>query len=57
MQLSTGHAGGVKVLSGPAPLKKAALDAVKQYEFSPATQGGKAVPSKVIVTVKFWFNP
>ena len=53
----TGHAGGVKVLSGPAPLKKAALDAVKQYEFSPATQGGKAVPSKVIVTVKFWFNP
>jgi TonB family protein len=54
---STGHAADVKVLSGPTQLRKAAVDAVKQYEFSPATRGGKAVASKVIVTVKFWFNP
>ena len=53
----TGHAGAVKVLSGPTSLREAAVDAVKRYEFSPATRSGKAVASKVIVTVKFWFNP
>jgi protein TonB len=53
----TGHPGEVKVLSGPASLREAAVEALKQYEFSPATRGGKAVPSKVVVTVKFWFNP
>jgi len=53
----TGHAGVVKILSGPTQLRNAAVDAVKRYEFSPATRGGKAVPSKLIVAVKFWFNP
>ena len=53
----TGHAEAVKVLSGPTSLREAAVDAVKRYEFSPATRSGKAVASKVIVTVKFWFNP
>ena len=53
----TGHVGEVKVLSGPTSLREAAVDAVKRYEFSPATRGGKAMASKVIVTVKFWFNP
>ena len=53
----TGHAGDVKVLSGPTQLREAAMEAVKKYQFSPATRGGKAVPSKAIVTVKFWFNP
>jgi protein TonB len=53
----TGQAGAVKVLAGPTSLREAAVDAVKRYEFSPATRGGKAVASKVIVTVKFWFNP
>ena len=50
----TGHAGVVKILSGPTQLRNAAVDAVKRYEFSPATRGGKAVPSKLIVAVKFW---
>ena len=53
----TGHAGVVKILSGPTQLRNAAVDAVKRYEFSPATRGGKAVPSKLIVAVKFWLNP
>ena len=53
----TGHAGVVKILSGPTQLRNAAVDAVKRYEFSPATRAGKAVPSKLIVAVKFWFNP
>jgi TonB family protein len=53
----TGRVGEVKVVSGPTQLKAAAVDALKQYEFTPATRGGKAVASRVMVTVKFWFNP
>jgi len=54
---ATGHVGAMQVLIGPAALRKAAMDALRQYEYEPATQGGKAVASKVVVTVKFWFDP
>jgi TonB family protein len=54
---ASGKVGAVKVISGPAPLRQAAVDALKQYEYAPATQGGRAVESHVMVTVKFWFNP
>lgn len=52
-----GRVGEVKVLSGPKPLRDAAVEALKRYQYAPATQGGKAVASKVTATVKFWFNP
>jgi TonB family protein len=52
-----GKIGAMKILTGPAPLRQAALDALKQYEYAPATQGGKAVAAHVTATVKFWFNP
>jgi TonB family protein len=52
-----GHIGAMNVLVGPGPLRQAAMDALKQYEYEPATQGGKAVASKVTVTIKFWFDP
>jgi TonB family protein len=52
-----GRVGETNVLTGPAPLRQAAIDALKQYEYAAATQGGKAVASHVKVTVKFWFNP
>ncbi len=52
-----GHIGAMQILVGPPALKQAAMDALKQYEYAPATQGGKAVASKVVVTVKFWFDP
>ena len=42
---------------GAEALRQAAKDALKQYEYAPATQGGKAVASKLVVTVKFWFDP
>jgi periplasmic protein TonB len=54
---ANGHVGEVKVMSGPKPLQQAAVDALKQYQYAPAMQGGKAVSSKVTVVVKFWFNP
>lgn len=52
-----GRIGEIKVLSGPKPLREAAVEALRQYQFAPATQGGKGVASKVTTTVKFWFNP
>src|SRR5271157_5745842 len=52
-----GKIGAITILTGPAPLRQAAAEALKQYEYAPATQGGKAVAAHVTVTVKFWFNP
>jgi TonB family protein len=54
---ANGQVGEMKVLTGPAALREAATAALKQYQYQPATQGGKAVASHVKVTVKFWFNP
>jgi hypothetical protein len=53
----SGRVGKVNVLSGPKALRDAAVEALKQYEYSPATQGGKAIESKTTEVVKFWFNP
>jgi len=52
-----GHVGGMSIIFGPAAFRQAAMDALRQYQYAPATQGGKAVASKVVVTVKFWFDP
>lgn len=54
---ANGKVGDVKVLSGPSALRDAAIEALKKYEYAPATQGGKTVASKTIAVVKFWFNP
>jgi TonB family protein len=54
---ANGQVGEMKVLTGPAALREAATDALKKYQYAPATQGGKPVASHVKVTVKFWFNP
>jgi len=52
-----GQIGAMKVLLGPRQFRQVAMDALKQYEYAPATQGGKPVASKVTVTIKFWFDP
>jgi TonB family protein len=52
-----GHIRSMKVLMGPAPLQGAAIEALRQYQYAPATQNGKPVAAHVTVTVKFWFNP
>jgi TonB family protein len=54
---ASGRVGDVKVISGPKALREAAVEALRQYEYAPATQGGKAVESKAEAVVKFWFNP
>jgi TonB family protein len=52
-----GQIGAMKILLGPKQFRQVAMDALKQYEYAPATQGGKPVASKVTVTIKFWFDP
>jgi protein TonB len=52
-----GHVGKVTVISGPPALRAAAVEAMKQYEYEPATQGGKPQPSQITTTIKFWFDP
>jgi TonB family protein len=54
---ASGRVTEVKVISGPQALRGAAVQALKQYEYEAATQGGKAVGSKAVEVVKFWFNP
>lgn len=52
-----GRVKSANVLSGPDSLKGAAIDAVKQYKYEPAMQGGKPVVAHVKVTVQFWYEP
>ena len=52
-----GRIGAMKILLGPKQFRQVAMDALRQYEYTPATQGGKPVASKVTVTIKFWFDP
>lgn len=52
-----GHVRNMTVVSGPVALRPAAIEAMKQYEYVPATKGGKGVASEVAVTIKFWFDP
>lgn len=54
---ASGRVGEVRVISGPKALREAAVEALKLYEYAPATQGGKAVEWKAVEVVKFWFNP
>jgi periplasmic protein TonB len=53
----SGHVEEVKVISGPQALRDAAVAALKQYQYAPATQAGKSVVFQATEVVKFWFNP
>jgi TonB family protein len=54
---ATGHVQNIEVLSGPQALRAAAVEALKRYQYAPATLSGAPISSKQVVTVKFWFNP
>jgi protein TonB len=54
---TSGRVKSMKALSGRAALRNAAMQALKQYRYEPATQRGKPVPAHVTVTVKFLFEP
>jgi protein TonB len=48
-----GNVGTMKILSGPAILHRAALDAVKQWHYEPAMLDGKPTASHLTVIVQF----
>ena len=49
----SGDVSAVKVLSGPTLLHRAALDAVKQWKYTPAMLDGKTTSMHLTVTVQF----
>jgi protein TonB len=54
---TSGNVKSMKALSGSPSLQIAAMAALKQYRYEPATRHGKPVPAHVTVTVKFLFEP
>ncbi|HKN73961.1 MAG TPA: energy transducer TonB [Candidatus Acidoferrum sp.] len=54
---TSGHVTSMKALSGSPSLQSAAMAALKQYRYEPATNHGKPVPAHVTVTIKFLFEP
>jgi protein TonB len=54
---TSGRVKSMKAISGRAALRNAAMEALKQYRYEPATRQGKPVPAHVTVTVKFLFEP
>jgi periplasmic protein TonB len=53
---ANGKVVSAKALSGPFLLQAAAVDAVKQWKYSPSMLDGKPVPSQVTVSVEFRIN-
>ena len=54
---ATGKVSSSTVISGPAPLQAAALDALNHYQYKPATKNGRPTAAHVTVSVKFWYEP
>jgi protein TonB len=50
---ATGRVTATKIVSGPTLLHQAAVDALKQWKYQPATLDGKAVPMHLTVTIQF----
>jgi len=53
---TSGEVHFMKVLSGPPSLHEAAVEAVKQYRYEPATRDGQPVPAHVNITIHFRFE-
>jgi protein TonB len=48
-----GHVTTMKVISGPTLLHQAAMDALRQWKYQPASLDGKPVPMHLTVTLQF----
>jgi len=48
-----GRVTSMKVLSGPTLLHQAAMDALHQWKYQPATLDGKSVPMHLTITIQF----
>jgi periplasmic protein TonB len=49
----SGRVTGMKVVTGPAMLHQAAMDALRQWKYKPATLNGKPVSMHLMITVQF----
>lgn len=54
---ATGKVASANVISGPPALRAAALEALRLYQYKPATKNGRAVAAHVEATLKFWYEP
>jgi outer membrane biosynthesis protein TonB len=54
---TAGKVSSATVISGPAALRAAALEALRHYEYKPASKNGQSVAARVTVAVKFWYEP
>ena len=52
-----GDVQAMSVVSGPPSLRKAAMKALKNYKYQPATLNGKPVPARITVKIPFHFEP
>ena len=52
----TGKVESAKAISGPVLLREAAVNAVNQWKYSPATLDGKPISIQYMVTVRFHLN-
>jgi TonB family protein len=50
---ASGRVTTMKVVSGPTLLHQAAMDALRQWKYQPATLNGNAVPMHLTVTIQF----
>jgi TonB family protein len=50
---ATGRVTSMSVVSGPTLLHQAAMDALKQWKYQPASLDGKPVPMHLAVTIRF----
>jgi protein TonB len=50
---STGRVTTMKVVAGPSLLQQAAMDALRQWKYQPATLDGKPVAMHLTVTIQF----
>jgi len=53
---TTGTVSSMNVLSGPPSLRQPAMDALKNYQYEPATRNGKPVAAHVKVKIQFHFE-
>ena len=49
----TGKVVGTQVISGPLALRQAALNALRQWKYAPATLNGKPTNTELEVTIRF----
>ncbi len=50
---TNGRVTTMKIVSGPSMLHQAAMDALRQWKYQPATLDGKPVPMHLTVTIQF----